>query len=498
MKDAPDGLPTTTIIEAPTLENLTPRQIVEVLDKYIIGQDAAKRAMAIALRNRYRRRLLPPEVREDVVPKNIMMIGATGVGKTEIARRVANLSGAPFLKVEATRFTEVGYVGKDADSILQDLVESAVTMLYERKLQGVQDQAERLADERIIDYLFQQSAVPSKKKRGVSVAKASVAAAPAGPDSGGEEQTGALAQAGAGEQRSGGRERSQVARLLRSRRLDDTVIEIELSADIDPFESVWEFSTGMSQQEVNEGLRDFMESYSSTRGRSKKLPVKDARRILAKEEAAKLVDYEGIVELALQQAQENGIVFIDEIDKVAVSGMDIGSDISGEGVQRDLLPIIEGTTVMTRYGPAKSDYVLFIAAGSFSRSKPSDLIPELQGRFPLRVELQSLGLEEMKRVLVEPKNALIKQYTALLSTEGVELSFTEDGITEIADTACRMNRQLEDIGARRLQTIMEKVLEEVSFQAAGMPGEVVQVDASYVRERVAKIAANEDLSRYIL
>jgi len=286
--------------------------------------------------------------------------------------------------------------------------------------------------------------------------------------------------------------------MVRTRRLEDAVIEIEVSQDNDNYESVWEFSTGMSQEEVNEGLREFIETYSTSRRKSKKVSVRDARRILTKEEAGRLVDYDSMVDQAVEQAEQNGIVFIDEIDKIAGSSHDFGSDISGEGVQRDLLPVIGGCSVMTRYGLVKSDHVLFIAAGSFTRSKPSDLIPELQGRFPLRVELKPLGEAEMKRILVEPKNSLLRQYRSLLETEGIELEFSEDGVTEIASTASRMNRQLEDIGARRLQTIVEKVLEEISFQAPSMPGQKVVVDAEYVRDRVAKIVANEDLSRYIL
>jgi ATP-dependent HslUV protease ATP-binding subunit HslU len=487
------------------MEDRTPREIVEELDKYIIGQEAAKKAMAIALRNRYRRRLLPPEAREDVAPKNIMMIGATGVGKTEIARRVAAMSRAPFVKVEATRFTEVGYVGKDVESIMQDLVEAAVGLLSEQKMQEVQPQAEKLAEERIIDYLLAQAPLGRRKKsarKGQQMITAMAVGKPGATtvqEGLREEQVSSAQSDGSvGEQPEERRRRSQLARLLRNQRLDDTVIEIEISGDDDRYESVWEFSTGMSQEEVNEGLKEFIESYSSSRRKSKKVSVREARRILAREEANKLIDYEGVVDQAVQQAEQGGIVFIDEIDKIAGSGIEIGSDISGEGVQRDLLPIIEGSTSMTRYGPVKSDHVLFIAAGSFSRAKPSDLIPELQGRFPLRVELQSLTPADMRRILVEPKNALPKQYGLLLSTEGVELQFTDDAITEIAETACKMNRQMEDIGARRLQTIVEYVLEEISFQAPSMNGQTAVVDAEYVRERVSKVVSNEDLSRYIL
>ncbi len=486
------------------MEELTPQRIVEELDKYIVGQDAAKKAIAVALRNRYRRRLLPPDVRDDVAPKNIMMIGATGVGKTEIARRVAALCGAPFVKVEATRFTEVGYVGKDAESIMQDLMEASVNLLSEQKMREVQTEAEKLAEERIIDYLLAQ-APAARRVRGVSSKGQAISSGVSAVLTAVQEKEPARDdQAASGQAEAGGdsalqkRRRSKMAKLLRSQRLDDRVIEIEVSTEEDRYESVWEFSTGMTQEEVNEGLKEFIESYSASRKRSRKVSVKEARRLLTREEANKLIDYDSVVDQAIQQAEQGGIVFIDEIDKVAGHGFDAGSDISGEGVQRDLLPIIEGATVMTRYGPVKSDHVLFIAAGSFSRVRPSDLIPELQGRFPLRVELQSLTSADMRRILTEPKNSLVKQYQALLSTEGVDLRFTEDALTEIAETACRMNRQLEDIGARRLQTIVEYVLEQVSFDAASLKDRTVMVDADYVRERVAKVAASEDLSRYIL
>ena len=482
------------------MEELTPAQIVEQLDKYIVGQDAAKKAMAVALRNRYRRRLLPPEVREDVAPKNILMIGATGVGKTEIARRVAALSAAPFVKVEATRFTEVGYVGKYVESIMQELIEASVNRLSEERMREVQSQAEKVANERIIDYLCQQ-APSGLKKKGLRRSQLSSAHSGAKSQSSTQElakEDSTQVDGTSGDQVGASTQRSRVAKLLRSQRLEDTIIEIEVSADNDNYESVWEFSTGMSQEEVNEGLREFIESYSTSRKKSKRVSVRDARRILTREEANKLVDYDSVVEQAVQQAEQNGIVFIDEIDKIAGSGIEIGSDISGEGVQRDLLPIIEGCSVMTRYGAVRSDHVLFIAAGSFTKSKPSDLLPELQGRFPLRVELQSLGVDELVRILTSPKNALVKQYSALLATEGVNLEFSGDGVTEIAQMASRMNRQMENIGARRLQTIMEHVLEETSFRAPEMKGETVVVDAGFVRERMAKVVADEDLIRYIL
>jgi ATP-dependent HslUV protease ATP-binding subunit HslU len=483
------------------MEDLTPSQIVERLDKYIVGQEAAKKAVAVALRSRYRRRLLAPEMRDEVAPKNIMMIGATGVGKTEIARQVAVMSSAPFLKVEATKFTEVGYVGRDADSIVHDLIDAAITMLYDQKLQEVQEQAEQLAEERLVDYLCRQMPVGKRKGRaknqvGPSMSTGGPQAVPAVDPAGDDQSPGA--EAPQPEPAVSPRRRTQVAKLLHSRSLDDTMIEIEVSSDADRYEAVWEFSTGMSQDDVGEGLRDFLDSYSSSKRKPKKVSVRDARRILVREESNRLVDYEALAEQAVERAEQYGIVFIDEIDKITGSRIDAGPDVSGEGVQRDLLPIIEGSTVMTRHGPVKSDFVLFIAAGSFSRSKPSDLIPELQGRFPLRVELHPLGQAEMQRILTEPKNSLVRQYTALLATEGVDLQFTDDAIEEVASVACRMNQQIEDIGARRLQTVMEVVLEDISFNAPAMNGQSIVIDSEYVAKRVSGIVANEDLSRYIL
>jgi ATP-dependent HslUV protease ATP-binding subunit HslU len=483
------------------MEDLTPSQIVERLDKYIVGQEAAKKAVAVALRSRYRRRLLSPEMRDEVAPKNIMMIGATGVGKTEIARQVATMSSAPFLKVEATKFTEIGYVGRDADSIVHDLIDAAITMQYDQKLQEVRAEAEQVAEERLVEYLCRQ--IPTGKRKGLKKSQIGPAMSSGGPqlmpaaDPAGEDP-GSGGEGTQSDQPLSPRRRNRMAKLLHSQSLDDTIIEIEVSTDTDRYEAVWEFSTGMSQEDVGEGLRDFLDNYSSSKRKPKKVSVRDARRILVREESNRLVDYEALVEQAVERAEQAGIVFIDEIDKITGPRVDVGRDVSGEGVQRDLLPIVEGSTVMTRHGPVKSDFVLFIAAGSFSRSKPSDLIPELQGRFPLRVELHPLGQAEMQRILTEPKNSLVRQYTALLATEGVDLQFTEDAVVEIAAVACRMNQQLEDIGARRLQTVAEVVLEDVSFNAPSMNGQTVVIDAAYVRERVSGIVANEDLSRYIL
>lgn len=445
------------------IDELTPQRVVQELDKYIVGQEPAKRAVAIALRNRYRRRMLPSDIRDDVVPKNILMIGPTGVGKTEIARRVAKLIDAPFVKVEATKFTEVGYVGRDVESIIRELVETAVSMVHERKVAEVQDRAADLANERLIGYLLEQGKVPletSQKRKGIS-------------------------------QR---RRRIKVAEMLRNHLLEDEIVEIDVEgADILYLADIHELNSG----EAGEGLGDIVESYRS-RKRSKKVSVKEARRILTQEEANKLIDFDQVVDEALEKVEELGVVFIDEIDKIAGNGVDAGSDVSGEGVQRDLLPIVEGSTVSTRYGNVKTDHILFIAAGAFHAVKPSDLIPELQGRFPLRVELKSLGQQDLLKILLYPENSLPKQYRALLATEGVELEFTEDGLAEIARLAYEINLRTEDIGARRLHTIMEQVLEDISFRASEMRGSRVVVDGDYVATRMANLIKDEDLSRYIL
>ncbi len=444
------------------MEELTPQKIVQELDRYIVGQEAAKRAVAIALRNRYRRRMLPDHIRDDVVPKNILMIGPTGVGKTEIARRVAKLIDAPFIKVEATKFTEVGYVGRDVEGIVRELVETAVNMVHERKVAEVQDRALDLANERLVGYLLEQGKVPleSSRPRGMSQK----------------------------------RRRIKVAEMLRNNQLEDEMVEIEVeSGEILYLADIHELGSG----EGGEGLGDIVEGYRGRR-RSRRVSVREARRILTQEEANKLVDFGQVVDEALEKVEELGVVFIDEIDKIVGSSGDVGSDVSGEGVQRDLLPIVEGSTVPTRYGNVKTDHILFIAAGAFHSVKPSDLIPELQGRFPLRVELKSLDQGDLLNILIYPENSLPKQYKALLGTEGVELEFTEDGLAEIARLAYEVNARTEDIGARRLHTIMEQVLEEISFRASEMRGTRVVVDREYVASRMANIIKDEDLSRYIL
>ena len=469
------------------METLTPREIVRQLDKYIVGQEAAKKAVAIALRNRYRRRMLPPGLARDVLPKNILMIGPTGVGKTEIARQVARLIGAPFVKVEATRFTEVGYVGRDVESIIHELVDVSVGMVYEERLREVQAKAESLANERLVNYIYQQ--LISSPKRARVKGRLRTQSLPLDLLDDPEVFKSDKARMRA--------VRKQVADLVKARALDDHIIEIEVG-DYDRYNL--EFGPGVSVDDLRESFVDFIEQYEdySRRRRARRVSVREARRILTREEASKLINVDEVIEEGLRRAEELGVVFIDEIDKIAGPEVEVGPDVSGEGVQRDLLPIVEGCTVLTRYGPVRTDHILFIAAGAFYDRRPSDLIPELQGRFPLRVELHPLGEDEFRRILVEPENSLVKQYRALLATEGVELEFTDDAIAELARTAARLNERYENIGARRLYTVMEAVLEEVSFDAPERQGERVVIDAEYVRGKLADLLANEDLSRYIL
>jgi len=494
------------------MEDLTPQAIVAYLDKYIVGQQEAKRAVAVALRNRLRRRRLPSEISREITPKNILMIGPTGVGKTELARRVAGLIDAPFIKVEATKFTEVGYVGRDVESIIQDLVENSVSMVHEEKLKEVESEAERMAMERILNYLCQQHLASGKRvaakgqargKGNSSTITVAGGLQGASAEVAKEDGTNQVIGAGprrAGEKSSSRRERERFAALLSDKQLEDQIIEIEVGSESDGFDSVLEFSAGMSREEMNETFSEFMDSYSSisTRRRSRKVSVREARRILTREEANKLIDFDQVIDSAVQRVEETAVVFIDELDKVAGPKIDVGADVSGEGVQRDLLPIVEGTTVMTRYGPIKTDHILFIAAGTFFHSKPSDLIPEIQGRFPLRVELQPLSQKDFETILSQPVNALIKQYSALLETEGVELVYTPDGIAEMARVAVLMNDRLENIGARRLHTIVERVLEEVSFSASERKGEKIVIDRDFVAARLSDVIKDEDLSRYIL
>ncbi len=453
----------------PALDDMTPREIVMELDKYIVGQNAAKRAVAVALRNRVRRQKLPPEIAEDVLPKNILMIGPTGVGKTEIARRLARLAGCPFVKVEASKYTEVGYVGRDVESMVRDLVETSIDMIREEKLDEVADRAEQAAEERVLDLLLPPPPPPAP-------------GTPEGEVAAQREQT----------QRT--REKLRVQ--LREGKLDQRMVDLEVRERAMPsFEIV--SNQGVDEMDVGK-LQDMFSGMFGQQKKKRKMSVADAFEYLIQEEENKLLDMDQVTRVAVERAEQMGIIFIDEIDKVAGRESGHGPDVSREGVQRDILPIIEGTTVNTRYGMIRTDHILFIAAGAFHVTKPSDLIPELQGRLPIRVELQSLKEEDFIRILTEPKNALIKQYVALLETEGVKLNITEDAVAAVARFATSVNEQTENIGARRLHTILEKVLDEISFEAPDLKKKNVKVDAAYVTKQLADIVKNQDLSRYIL
>jgi ATP-dependent HslUV protease ATP-binding subunit HslU len=458
-------------------EELTPRQIVEELDRHVVGQSAAKRAVAIALRNRWRRQKVAPELRDEILPKNIIMIGPTGVGKTEIARRLARLAGAPFVKVEASKFTEVGYVGRDVDSMVRDLVEAAVKLVREEELEKLEGRAREAAEERVLDALGHGGGVAA----GFRAAVARVGGEGDGPAA-----------------------RDKARAQLHAGTLDDEPVEIEIAekaaGPMVPF-------MGPGMEEMAQGIQEMMQSLGSSplgammgggKKRKRTVTVKEALRLLAQEEAARLVDMERVVREALDRAQNAGIVFIDEIDKIAGRDGGQGPDVSRGGVQRDLLPIVEGSTVGTKYGVVRTDHVLFIAAGAFHVAKPSDLIPELQGRFPIRVELEPLRREDLVRILREPRASLVKQYVALLATEGVALEVRDDAVEEIAGIAAEVNERMENIGARRLHTVMERLLEELSFGADGLRGQRIVVDAALVRERLAGALQDEDLSRYIL
>ena len=459
------------------LNEQTPRQIVEELDRYIVGQKEAKRAVAIALRNRWRSRRLDAAMQDDVIPKNILMIGSTGVGKTEIARRLAKLVKAPFIKVEATKFTEVGYVGRDVESIVRDLAETAVRMVRQERMEKVQERAAELAEERILDVF-----VPQPKKSQNPLGKLF-----GGAD---DEET---AEEGKEPKYAAGRE--WVRKRLAKGELEKEVVEIEVEDSGKPMAGMF---AGSSLESMGDNLQDMMANLMPKKQKKRKVSVAEARRLFKQEEAAKLVDMEEVKEAAIRVAEKSGIVFLDEIDKVAVKGQGSGPDVSREGVQRDILPIVEGSTVMTKYGPVRTDHVLFIAAGAFHTAKPSDLIPELQGRFPIRVELKSLQKEDFQRILTEPKNALLKQYKALLATEGVSLEFADDAIDRLAQLACDVNAQTENIGARRLHTILEKLLEDLSFEAPELEKKEVRVDAAYVDKKLKDIARDRDLSQFIL
>lgn len=442
------------------IKTFTPREIVSELDKYIIGQKDAKRSVAIALRNRWRRQQIPEPLRDEIAPKNIIMIGPTGVGKTEIARRLAKLAQAPFLKIEASKFTEVGYVGRDVESMIRDLTDLAVNMVKEEESRKVQQKAEEMAEERLLDMLLPSSGRGSHRT---------------------SEET---------------REtREKLRKMLRGGKLNEKYVEVEVQDRNLPIVEIFTAS-GMEEMDIN--IKEMFGSLFPKKKKQKKVKVPEALRILAQEEAQKLIDMDMVIKQAIERVEQSGIIFLDEIDKIAGRESTYGPDVSREGVQRDLLPIVEGTTVTTKYGMVKTDHILFIAAGAFHVSKPSDLIPELQGRFPIRVELDSLKKEDLVRILTEPENALIKQYTALMETESVKLEFTQDAIEEIAEIAALINERTEDIGARRLYTIMERLLDEISFDAPELSGKKMVIDAKYVKEKLKDFVEDEDLSRYIL
>jgi len=454
----------------PSFDELTPREIVIELDKYIIGQTPAKRAVAVALRNRVRRQKLPPEMAEDVLPKNILMIGPTGVGKTEIARRLARLAGCPFVKVEASKYTEVGYVGRDVESMVRDLVEVAIDMVREEKLDEVAERAEQAAEERLLDLLLPSSPPPTTIETTTPASEAQ-----------GKE----IAQ----------RTREKLRVQLREGKLDQRMVEVEVRERMMPaFEIV--SSQGVEEMDIN--VKDMPSGMFGQQKKKRKMTVAEAYDYLIQEEENKLLDMEQVTRIAVDRVEQMGILFIDEVDKIAGRESGHGPDVSREGVQRDILPIVEGTTVNTRYGMVRTDHILFIAAGAFHTTKPSDLIPELQGRFPIRVELSSLSEADFVRILTEPKNALIKQYIALLDTEGLKMNFSEDGVASIARFAALVNEQTENIGARRLHTILEKVLEEISFDAPDMKKRTVKIDAAFVQKQLTDVVKDQDLSRYIL
>jgi ATP-dependent HslUV protease ATP-binding subunit HslU len=444
------------------MKELTPRQIVQELDKYIIGQDSAKKAVAIALRNRIRRQKLKPELREEVAPKNIIMIGPTGVGKTEIARRLAKLVDAPFLKVEASKFTEVGYVGRDVESMVRDLVRFAVNMEKNKKMKEVEEKAAKMTEERLLDLLLPPLRRKSSEKEAVEKI----------------EKT-----------------REKLREQLKKKKLENRVVEIETKNTSMP---VVEVFSSMGLEELNANLQEMFGEMMSRQKKRRKLTIKEAREVILQEEAQKLIDMEKVVAEAKKKVEESGIIFLDELDKIAGRERGSGPDVSREGVQRDLLPLIEGTNVMTRYGVVRTDHILFIAAGAFHVSKPADLIPEIQGRFPIRVEVAPLTEKDFERILVEPKNALIKQYTALLSTEGVKINFKKEAVKKIAKLAFQVNEQTENIGARRLYSMMEKLLEDISFSAPEKKGQQIEITEKYVEEKLVDLVKNVDLSKFIL
>lgn len=465
-------------------KQLTPKQIVEELDKHIIGQEAAKKAVAIALRNRYRRKQLPEDLSEEIYPKNIIMIGPTGVGKTEIARRLARLVKAPFIKVEASKFTEVGYVGRDVDSMIRDLLETAIRMVKSEKLEEVEDKGRVLAEERIVDYILP---MPKKKNRSFKNPLDLLLGQNQENNAGDEDY----------DQRSTDIEqkRAIISQKLARMELEQEIIEVEIE---EKGPSFMEIFSGSGVEEMGFNMQEALGGLMPKKIKKRKMTVEEARKILTHEEAQRLIDMDRVSREAIRRVEEDGLIFLDEIDKIASQENSHGPDVSRGGVQRDILPIVEGSTVITKHGPVKTDHILFIAAGAFHVCKPSDLIPELQGRFPIRVELESLKKGDLQRILTEPDNSLLKQYIALLSTEGLELEFSVEAIDYIAQTAYEVNARTENIGARRLHTIMEKVLEDLLFETVSMQGQKIIIDQAYVDHRLKKIVESDDLSRYIL